>query len=70
MAPHVWDDSSRFNFDSSNNFPSDSAGFGDLFLGLYRTRLFGQPVLISSVTIPRVIDTHFIQFRSAGAYML
>ncbi|KAJ7213662.1 hypothetical protein C8J57DRAFT_1601962 [Mycena rebaudengoi] len=41
MAPHAWNE----------KFAFDLAGSEDLFLGLYRTRLFGQPIMISSVTV-------------------
>ncbi|KAJ6526230.1 caspase domain-containing protein [Mycena vulgaris] len=41
MAPHAWNE----------KFSLDSTGSEDLSLGLYRTRPFGQPVLVSSVSI-------------------
>ncbi|KAJ6545525.1 caspase domain-containing protein [Mycena capillaripes] len=46
MAPHSWDE--KFAFDLTDST--------DLFLDLYRTRPFGQPVLMSSVTIPTDLE--------------
>ncbi|KAJ6499183.1 hypothetical protein C8R45DRAFT_106796 [Mycena sanguinolenta] len=42
MAPHVWDE----------KFAFDLAGAEDLCIGLWKTKPFGKPALLCSVTVP------------------